>query len=178
MCKIKILFLIVGVILFFNESFSQKINKKPREKITQNNSRVNAYEYLFFGMPEDSVFFLMNSSSETFKIGNYAYSIRCNYNKYRCLSSISFTQIIQLFTDSYDKELKEIHNDLLLELKNKYGNPTNKYGYPSIEKLYAYATKTMATNTWKLKDKTIEIGIEEYNFSYFVWLEIHPNKIK
>ncbi len=172
--KIKSFILTIALLFTFYISFSQTKSKTPQKKVIHKNTRVNAIEDLFFGMPEDSVLFYMNGSG-VFKIGNYAYSIRCNYNQSRLLSSISLTQLTQLFADSYDTDLKEIHNDLLSTLNMKYGNPTKKYGYPSYEKLLSINTMSTATNTWELIDKTIEIGVEEYNSSNYVWLSIKPN---
>ncbi|MDZ4205124.1 MAG: hypothetical protein U1C46_09950 [Bacteroidales bacterium] len=177
MNKIKNFALVIMTLFMMNDSYSQtnSNSKVSQNKTTQNIARVKAYGDLFFGMPSDSVENILQAQTYSLTIGNYEYIVYCYYHAADLLYKISFTQVMPLSAGFYDTYLKVMHNDLLLTLKNKFGSPTTIYGYPDFLKMDNGYTKL--SNVWRQKDKTIELGIGENDFSYFVCLFIYHNKM-
>ena len=64
---------------------------------------------------------------------------------------------------------------MYLTLKNKFGPPTSFYGFPNFLRMDNGYTKLSAI--WKSKEKTIELGVGETDFTYFVNVFIYHNEM-
>lgn len=161
--------LILAVVL--KSGFSQTTNSPH---VTTKPGQVLAWENLYFGMRKDTVEMLIQQSGNpnVYMVGDYECRIHCYYNASNILYKISLISV-PLSLRSYDTGLKLWYDEIVQNFVNDFGQPTSDLGYPDIAKLKH--GKTQVSSVWKLKAKTIQIGMGRNFDDGFVSIFIFKN---